>query len=106
MSSLRVGVTTFLSSAITYLINSTMRPIHDFFASRSALARSTRSPPALSSISLLLTGVPFICPFFLSEDRVSQGGQDSNLQPTVLETVALSIAPLPCVRTYPNAATA
>src|SRR5690554_1191601 len=67
------------------------RPNQFRFFARSAFARSTTSP--LSSISLLLNAHPFVS--YTGPRKSSQGGQDSNLQPTVLETVALPIAPPP-----------
>src|SRR5699024_6329604 len=83
-SSWRVGVTTFRSSSMTWRRNIMMpakNPRFWVFCDDDVLLNR-------SSFSLIvLTGSYDSC------EPHAQGRQDSNLQPTVLETVALPIAP-------------
>src|SRR5699024_7525262 len=99
ISSLRVGMTIFLSSAITWRTN---RPM-----ARNGFEDPDPWPSPLtgvdgafwleftSGLSDLLVGLAH--PAGTSRPE-GQGRQDSNLQPAVLETAALPIAPLPFAR--------
>src|SRR6478752_9430725 len=100
-SSRRVGVTTFFSSAMTCRMKRAIRANGLRRAARSRLAVATTSSLG-SSITLRATLTT------LSADDPThshvwdlQGGQDSNLQPAVLETAALPIEPPPYVAPHP-----
>src|SRR6218665_1370231 len=89
-SSCRVGVTTFRSPRTTWRRKSTIRANGFRRSDFSRRAVSTRSSLG-SSCSLRATWYTFRH----MRERCSQGGQDSNLQPAVLETAALPIEPPP-----------
>src|SRR6478735_1050933 len=121
MSSERVGVTTLRSSATTWRTNRAMRAKMLGFLSVDGrpffFTSSARAPPAptASDGDSLTRSSPSLTygtcsnprcdpvpgrarfPGRSHESHAVQGRQDSNLQPAVLETAALPIAPLPFV---------
>src|SRR5690606_13525800 len=92
---------TFFSSAMTCRMKRAIRANGFFRSARSRLAFATTSSLG-SSITLraTLTTLSAGDPAH-SRAPDSQGGQDSNLQPAVLETAALPIEPPPYVARLP-----